>query len=250
MAPKRTDSLDYLTGRLSGLPRPHWISEPGGGGKFTPAGRVLPFPGNTTVFHIDPASDAHAALTDMQNALKAGPDAGHFTFLPPDSFHMTLFQGVSGNPLSRDHWPGDVTPDASRDALSRVFQDRLAGLDVPQGLRVRATDLFAGHSVTVQGATDADEQALRQARRQMRDQMRLFPPHFDDYVFHISLSYVTHWLDDAAARRVIALSDDLHAHFGARLSDIRLRTAEFCTFDDMYHFAPLMPLRQTEKAAR
>lgn len=237
MIPERPDALAYLTGRLSGRDRPHPITEPGGGGKFTPQGAVLPFAGNTIVLHIPAASDAHAAMVGMQDALKSGPCAECFTWLPPASFHMTLFQGVSG-PEPETGWPEGIAPGTALDQITPVLSSRLDGVTLPAA-RIRSRGLFAGHSLTVEGADAAQETLLRAARQHLRKTLRIDPPGFDSYVFHVSFAYLLRWLTDDQARDVITLSENIHARFADRLRDIALGPAEFCIFDNMYHFEPL-----------
>lgn len=95
MATFRPDPLRFLTGADTELSRPRAISEPAQGGKFTPEGEVLPFPGNTVICHIDPKSDVHAALCEMQDEVQHSDFGAIFTYLPQASLHMTVFQGIS-----------------------------------------------------------------------------------------------------------------------------------------------------------
>ena len=57
----RETAFRYLSGALTGGPRPDAV-----GRKFDAEGRVLRFPGNTTLCHIDRDSDAFAALAEAQ----------------------------------------------------------------------------------------------------------------------------------------------------------------------------------------
>lgn len=238
----RPDPHDHLTGRVHpGLPLPPGISDPGKGGKFTPEGRLLIWPGNTMICHIDPESDAHAALVEIQQGLKAGPHAASFTFLPAESLHMTVFQGISGPFANRFDWPEGVDKEATRNQVTRVLKDRLDGIGLPQARRIRALEIFAGHSVTVDGI-GPDEQGLRDTRATLREVTGIDPEGYETYTFHISLAYLLHWLTDDAAREVVALSDALFAEHGPRLQDIRLGPIELCSFEHMHHFEPLRHL--------
>ena len=238
----RPDPHDHLTGRVHpGLPLPPGISDPGKGGKFTPEGRLLIWPGNTMICHIDPESDAHAALVEIQQGLKAGPHAASFTFLPAESLHMTVFQGISGPFANRFDWPEGVDKGATRNEVTRVLKERLDGIALPQARRIRALEIFAGHSMTVDGI-GPDEQRLRDTRATLRDVTGIAPAGHETYTFHITLAYLLHWLEERAAREVIALSEALFAEYGPRLQDIRLGPIELCNFEHMHHFEPLRHL--------
>jgi len=236
MATFRPDPIRFLTGADTELSRPRAISEPAQGGKFTPDGEVLPFPGNTVICHIDPKSDVHAALCEMQDEVRHSDFGALFTYLPPASLHMTVFQGISpDSPV----WPEGVPKGASRDEVTSVLKTRLAGHDLPQRRRVRATGLFCGHSVTLEGSTDIEEARLRATRVSLRDLTGLRHDHFDTYTFHITLGYLLRWLDRAEAEDLVAFSNQVYARHAARLSAIELGPLELCSFEDMHHFEPV-----------
>ena len=206
MAIYRPDPLAHLTGELTSAPYPNGISAPDGGGKFTPDGAVLPFPGNTIICHIDRNSVAYSALVALQSELKSGPFGQHFTFLPPESLHMTVFQGISGRngPL-----PEAVSSGTQRDEVSRILLDRIGGLCLPGRFRVAPRGLFAGHSVTLEGATPGDEAELRRVRTLLRDPTGLGGRDFDTYTFHTTLSYLKGWLDPVTAKDLVQASNEL-----------------------------------------
>ncbi|WP_172326777.1 DUF1868 domain-containing protein [Mangrovicoccus sp. HB161399] len=238
----RPDPIEYLTGRTRPeLSVPPGISQPGGGGKFTPEGQLLIWPGNTMICHVDPGSDAHAALADIQAGLKAGPHAGCFTFLPGESLHMTVFQGISGPFANRFDWPGGVDRTATRNQVTAVLKQRLKGIGLPASRRIRALEVFAGHSMTVDGI-GPDEAGLRDTRARLREATGIDPEGYATYTFHITLAYLLRWLSEEEAHEVAALSRDLFARHGARLQDIRLGQVELCNFEHMHHFEPLVRL--------
>lgn len=212
------EPIAYLTGCRNGAGAiPPDISSPGSGGKLTAEGQLLIWPGNTMICHIDPESDAHAALVDIQEGLKAGPRAGCLTVLPAASLHMTVFR------------------------VTRVLLDRLDGIGLPESRRIRATEVFCRHSMTVDGV-DTDELGLRDTRAQLREVTGIDPAGVERYTFHITLAYLLRWLGEDEAREVIALSEAPFAEHGPRLQDIRLGRIEFFNFEHMHHFEPLRGL--------
>jgi hypothetical protein len=233
--PHRPDPIAYLTGALSDAAAPSGVSQTGAGAKFTPQGHVLPWRGNTIICHINRDSPAHAALCDTQSALRDSPLARHFTYLPPASFHMTVFQGVSNG----SDWPEGVPPDATMEQADKALADRLEGIDVPRRFVATAHDLFGGFSVTMAGADAAEEDKLRQTRRVLRDATGINPHDFDNYVFHITLGYLLRWLEPVEAQEAVDMSQTIFAHFGTALNRVTLGPLEFCTFEDMHHFEPV-----------
>ena len=239
MKPQRPDPVAFLTGRLSNAPRPEAIKPAGSGGKFALDGTVERFPGNTVICHIDRRSEAFRELVALQSALREGPHARHFTFMPPDSFHMTVFGGVTEPLRGTERWPRGIPHDAATQDVTDEFARRLAGTGAPSGHAIKVDDVFAGYSVTVSGATAGQEASLRDLRDRLRDATGLHDPEHDAYVFHITLAYLVEWVEETAAREIVESSDRLGREFRSRLPTIELGPPEFCSFQSMYRFDPL-----------
>lgn len=235
----RPDSIEYLTGRIQKTDRPSNIKENGAGGKFAPDGSVQPWAGTTLICHIDRSTDAHAALCAMQSKIKASPFSRRFTYLPPASFHMTVFQGRSPFRENTPHWPDGSPVTMTRDAHTQHICERTEGLLFPEEFVIKADGLHTLHSVTVRGATDEQEAALRATRETLRDAIGLKPSDFYDYIFHISLGYLLEWVSEAEASDMVALSSELGDEFSSQLSQIKLGPIEICNFENMYHFEPV-----------
>lgn len=239
MTPSRPNAIDYLTGRLSSAPRPGGISLPGGGGKFHSDGSVQHWPGNTFICHIDRNSAAFEAIRALQEEIKRSEFNRFFTFLPPTSFHMTVFQGTSPATKPGAGWPDGLDWPLARDAVSAEIIERIRNVDLPPSRTIRFVDLFAAHSLTVTGATAEQEEGLRTARRALREATRIPQADFDRYVFHISLAYLIDWVSEPLARDIVAYSVDQTERFRPLIGEITLGHVEFCNFDTMHHFEPL-----------
>lgn len=233
----RARSLTYLTGTGQSLPRPSAVGE-----KFTADGRVLPFPGNTFLCHVPPRSAAHAALTAASAALQAGPQASAFTFLPPSSFHMTVFEGVCHAHRGADRWPQGIAPETPVEDVTQAFLPRVISLTLPVRQHVRPRGIFGGFSVALTGATPEDEASLRQARKDLADATGIHRASFADYDFHITLGYLIRWLTADEATAVMDLSDNVASALAAAAPVIDLGGVEFCRFDDMHAFPTLCHL--------
>lgn len=241
MSVRGPSTIDKLTGPATRGDRPRAITPPGGGGKFSPEGAPLPFSGNTILCHIDPASPAHRALVEMQERCKAADWAANFAFLPPASFHMTVFEGVCMNPIYRDDWPRDLPQEASRDKVSQLLLDRLCDLRLPSRAIVKPVGVRhnAGIGVLVAGVDEANELALRDTRRQLSEAMGFRPANFAGYHFHITLAYLLHWLDEDIARRVGEEVEAALRDLAETVPEIELGPPEFCNFDTMHEFVPI-----------
>jgi hypothetical protein len=224
-------AFDYLTGALTGGAAPSAV-----GLKFTPDGQPLTCRGNMTICHVDPRSKPFAALVDAQDQLKAGLLADGFTFLPPESFHMTIFEGVIDYARTSDRWPGHLPNEASVDTVTMDFADRLQDIGLTRTVIAHPTGIFGGFSVRMSGADKSEEALLRLTRDQLQAATNLVRPDHDAYGFHITLAYNLRWFSPEEARSIIALSDRVGAELIERVPRIVLGPVEFCTFETMHHF--------------
>lgn len=243
MVPMRPNEINYLTGRLSDAPLPPWVSLEGRGGKFTTDGRVQIWPGNTFICHVDRNSQAFEALCALQAELKTSSFQKFFTFLPPESFHMTVFQGVSPIAKPGSRWPAGLAQDFSRDEVTNALLGRVDGIALPQRHRMRVAGLFGGCSLTMEGATEDEEKSLRETRIALRDATGIDFADFDDYVFHITLAYLLEWVPEATAQGIAALGAELMEKYKDKIGPVDLGPVEFCNFDNMHHFEPVKLMR-------
>ena len=230
-------AFDYLTGALTGGARPDVV-----GRKFTPDGTPLSCPGFTTVCHVEPASDAFLALVQAQEALKAGPLAQAFTLMPPDSLHMTIFEGVIDYSRSPERWPRHLPLDATIEYCAGEAKTRLAAARHNAAFTVQPTGIFAGFSVSMAGATDHQDASLRETRNHLRDTLNLHRPDHDACQFHITLAYLLRWLNADEAQHVIGLFRDVADRLFQHMPEVTLGPIELCTFATMHRFERIMYL--------
>ncbi len=231
--------IDDLTGNgRAGLPPA--ISSAGEGGKFAPDGAVLGFPGNTFLCHVDPKSRAFAALNELQSRLVALPHAQHFVTLPAASFHMTVFNGISGAPLNTDGWPDDVPQGTDLAEITALWTKRLTTLAGPSQLRMRANHLNHGFNLHLEPQDAETHEALWQIRDTLREVTGLWRWNHDTYRFHITLAYPLSFMSAADAAEHLSAAAGIFNDLHADLAEITFGPIEFCRFSDMTHFDQIL----------
>jgi len=224
------DALSHLTGRADQGEAPFAV-----GRKFDASGQPLECAGNTLLCHVDETSDVFRALSTAQNALKTCAYAQAFSFLPPRSFHMTIFEGVIDYARDESRWPSGLSNKETVHAATHFLSSRLEGLDIPQRFQLKPTSLRGGVSLRLSGANALEEAKLAMARDDLQRATGIVRPDHASYVFHITLAYLIHWLPLSVARAVQALADEIYAiHLSDCIFD--LGPVEFCTFETMHHF--------------
>ena len=232
MTPQRPDPIAHLTGSRSPNAYPPGIGLPGQVAKFDTGGAVQIWPGSTFVCHVTKESESYAGLVALQERIKRSEFARFFTFLPPPSFHMTVFQGYSPGVERTENWPTDLRADSTHEIAHRA-----TGVTLPTP-RVRTRDLFCLHSLTLDGATPEDEAHLRDTRDALHAATGIRRPNFDGYVFHVTLAYLVQWLSPKTAQEVVAFSDEIGNEFCRAYPEIDLDQCAFCAFESMHHFEP------------
>ncbi|QDZ00697.1 DUF1868 domain-containing protein [Nitratireductor mangrovi] len=211
------------------------------GTRYDVEGRFLPEPGNTIVCHVVAGSATAAALLAARDALKALPHGDRFTCTPPSSYHMTVFQGTIEGRRGPDYWPAGLSADMPIDDTTEWFAARLRGLPPAPSFRMRPVQMTP-LGLVVAGATDADEKAIRGWRDRLTALFDYRHPDHDEYVFHVTLAYQTAWLPaDAGAAYRPALAE-ITRRIVEAAPTLELGPPEFCVFDDMKEFRPLIAL--------
>lgn len=233
---RHTSDVAHLTGEGLSRPFPPAITSADQGGKFLPNGMAIPFPGNTFLCHIDPRTDEHGAIGWLQDQMRDGPFGKYFTFLPPTSFHMTVFSSICGIPLGRDGWPEGIPEDTSLSEITRIFDDRITHGSCFQHCNIKPVGMFAGYSLTVAGVTSRDQSALKEARQLLQELTGIRRTDFETYRFHITLCYLKKWMPIDVAKAHLEFMENLFLTFKQRIKQIDLGRIEYCTFEDMEHF--------------
>lgn len=208
------------------------------GTRYDTAGVFLPEPGNTVVCHLQPGSPTEAALIDARARYLAMPEARNLAFTPISSLHMTLFQGIIEGRRAAPYWPAALAFDTPISEMTAQMLGRLAPYAGGPQFRMQVTDALPT-GLKLEGATEADRQALRDWRNAFADLLGYRHPDHDDYVFHITFSYVIDRFDDAALPAWQQLLDEVVRDIADREPLLDLRAPAFCTFEDMNHFEEL-----------
>lgn len=228
------------------IARAHRAYPPDVGSKFYPDGRVHPFPGNTIVCHLPQQGDRAACFNSLLDIYREAPThrfMRKITVLPPSSYHMTIFSGITDRSRKPENWPADLPLDMPLEAVSRTLGDRLRNFEpaVPLPIRMRVDPVqepLKGGALIfrLQPFDDVENTKLRRLRDRLADVLKLQPPGHDRYQFHISFGYKIAWLDSAEERDLVETWRHWAAHIAEKNPEILLDGPEYCTFDDMFAF--------------
>lgn len=211
------------------------------GFKFDADGSVLHYPGNTIVCHVplfSPLSDALVAVRDRLKASEFGP---YLAFLPPESYHMTVFEGATHAQRKAGFWPADLALDAPLGTCTQHVAQALTKFEpaCETPLRLKVADGPAQPdigSIKLTPVDDAENRKLRGLRDRLSSCLSIRRPDHDQYVFHITLAYHVKPMTHAQANACLQLQAESFTWLAQAAGMIELGTPEFCVFNDMYAF--------------
>ncbi|MBO6637144.1 MAG: DUF1868 domain-containing protein [Roseitalea sp.] len=225
--------------RADGDRPPRWLDV-----RFDTAGHPLRCSGNTMVCHL--RDDAgRAAVSEIAARLAVAPGGDCFAFTAPESWHMTVFNGLlheADCDRGGDFWPTGLSADATDDEADAFMLDRMATVAPPGGpVRMVATGFsgLASHGlgIALTPATTGEEKAIRAYRDRLAEATGLVArPGHAGYGFHLTLAYLVRWPSVADAAAFDAVQASLAAAIGDLFPPFRLGPPELCLFDHMNEF--------------
>lgn len=207
--------------------------------KFTPDGKVQPFPGNTIVAHVLPASPLYTSLLALYSGLEESDLSQLYTLLPPSSWHMTLFEGVCDQVRKPGFWPKDLPLSTPLADVTNHFRKSLEEFkfDVdapPYELNITGYEpLHVGIGLHVEPATPEEKLRFKGARNRLSQALGMRFPQHDEYSLHISVAYLLRHLSPEQEEGVRSL---LQRYFKGLKGAFELGQPEFCTFENMLKF--------------
>jgi hypothetical protein len=220
----------------------------GPGRKFAADGKVQHYPGNTVLCHIPRSTVVFDELSNAYAALRADFGTGHFTWLPPSSYHMTVFDGVTDAFRRPGDWPQMLSLDAPMTVCNRYVGERLRKLDVGLKLPLRMV-IDDPDPVGISGAIpllpidSVENRRLRDLRDRISSAVGIRHGDHDIYRFHTSFAYYVRELPSDTQEKYRRAFTATVRQLRKALSVIELGAPEFCVFEDMSAFRKEFELR-------
>lgn len=220
----------------------------GPGRKFSVDGRVQRFSGNTILCHLNQSGPQHDALKQVYAALRAEAGDTHITWLPPSSYHMTVFDGSVDSLRTPGDWPSGLRTEASLQECSDLIAERLRkfdlGFDPP--IRMVADENSPAPTMTcipLRPVDAAENRRLRDLRDRMSMAVGIRHANHDSYGFHTTFGYYIKQFSPDAERKYRSNLTQTIQSFRRLCPVIELGAPEYCLFDDMATFRTQFYLR-------
>ena len=220
----------FLAGKLEGY------SLKGAENKFDDQGNTLPFPGCTIICNI-PLNTylSNQIISFQKNIENFNPEKTYF-YLPPSSFHMTLFDCCNLNTKNTNYWPSDIDPDMDYKDIAIELNKRIQNYIFPEEFNLKLKMFFGGYSIILEPYSEKDEKILRNCRDELSSLLKIKFENHQRYTFHITLAYILRELNRTEIKNLIEFNKKLFYDFSKRFPKLTLEKPEMYTFEDMLEF--------------
>ena len=225
----------FLAGKLEGY------TLKGAENKFDDRGNPLPFPGCTIICNIPLNTNLSDQIISLQkNIENFNPEKTYF-YLPPSSFHMTLFDCCNFNTKNTNYWPSDIDPDMGYKDIAIELNKRIQNYIFPEEFNLKIKMFFGGYSIILEPYSEKDEKILRNCRDELSSLLKIKFENHQRYTFHITLAYILRELNQIEIKNLIEFNKQLSFDFSRKFSKITFKKPEMCTFKDMLEFKSINP---------
>jgi len=207
--------------------------------KFDQDGKVLEFPGSTVICHVPTDSPTHAFLIRLRDCIKTQPWASKYSFLPPSSYHMTVFDVVCDQFRTPAHWTSRLPLDAPLEDVDRLLIEQWQNIDRPATFSVSCQRFYVRDviGISLSPTSSEVEREMRNYRDILSQAFGVRYPNHAYYGFHITLAYHIKRLSqfDSLQAQCFVLQNrrSIQKEFGL----LQFDSPELTFFADMTHFA-------------
>ena len=207
------------------------------------------FRGNTIVCHLNQPGRQQDTLRDIVATLRQQTGEGNITWLPPSSYHMTVFDGAVDTRRSPGDWPEGLRADASLDECSELFGQRLRefdlGFDPP--IRMVADENESAPTMTsipLRPIDAAESKRLRGLRDRLSVALGIRRADHDSYGFHTTFGYYIARFTSAGEAAYRANLVQAIRKLRQQLPVIEMGVPDYCLFEDLAAFHTQFPLKR------
>ena len=207
--------------------------------KFGKDGIPRPYYGNTVISFIrrEERLQAWEAADWVQEQLKKTSFAGNLTFLPKDSFHMTIIPLCRHIDRETDRWPFDIPRDAKYCEIDPVIKAKIDPL-LPLGKACMEVDSCQPTKIMLRPVDEASNTVLRSFRDRASEVTGIRHPNHEAYRFHISVSYKWKAFTEEQQAECDRVCLEMAEVLKEKVEPFYVPEPSFVVFNDMLSFHP------------
>lgn len=209
------------------------------GRKFTEDGSVRFFPGNTVISKVTEENSVYSTICHISQKFAETEGADKYAFLPWESFHMTMIQGVCEEDRRPELWSSHLSLDAPLTEVDDYFEKQFCSVHplLKTEMIFDYIDL-SNYTILVrfQPRTEVDKKNLQTYRDEISDKFGIRFPDHDRYGFHISIAYQLWEMQEAEIAAFQKTAYLLEEGLKKKPVVFTLKQPELTFFRNMYYF--------------
>lgn len=209
------------------------------GRKFNEDGSARFFPGNTIISKVKKDNLIYPVIERIADAFRKGKGAAKYVFLPPESYHMTMIQGVCEEDRRKELWSCFLPLDAPLERVDDFFEKEFKKVGkLPRTEMVFDYIDLSNGTILVRflPASKADAQNLKKFRDEVSGRLGVRFPDHERYGFHISVAYQLWEMDEAEEESMREICRTLEEKLKKDRPAFCLRQPELTYFENMFCF--------------
>jgi len=208
------------------------------GSKFNVDGSIRRFPGNTIISKITPDMPVFTHIQDINNMLRESDD-GCVAFLPAESWHMTVMEGLCDQERNPAFWTTKLRLDVNFAETDKFLADAFANIEPLKQTKMVLVCIreLGGTIINLRPESGSDAENLRRYRDEFTEVSGIRFPRHDKYTFHISLGYGLHMPNDIQRKKLNIFEQRANDYIKKQDIHFILKPPVFTYFDDMLYFS-------------
>ena len=209
------------------------------GRKFNEDGTAKEFPGNTIICHVPKQSPQFQYLLKLRETLMSQHWSKKYSFLPPSSFHMTVFEGVCDQVRKNSKWTSMLSLDAPLEEVDEFLISKWDSIEKPSYFNMKAKLVGIGGVIGIQltPKDDAMNEFIRNFRNVLSETYGIRMHLHSLYHFHISYAYAIEKISIKERLQAIKFMKKISQNIEEEFGILETGTPELTFFSDMFEFA-------------
>ena len=210
------------------------------GRKFAKDGSYQHFEGNTIICKVKPDCSFYQVASTVSQKIQMTSPARSYTFLPQESFHMTMIQGVCDVDRSVELWSKYLSLDAKLEETDLFFTNEFSKANPFPEIKMVFDYIDISKNIIIIRLKPEDEKSrekLKEYRNHLANLLGIQFPDHNTYGFHLSIAYQI-WentmADDMELKQLIA---DLNEKFTISLPTFVVPNPVLTYFKSMEYFS-------------
>ena len=175
------------------------------GRKFNADGSPMRFPGGTIISFVDASSPLSRVVLRIRDKYRKSSFAGKFTFLPPASYHVTVFIVFNDCDRDEDHWSAHLESDTPTELVHAYMLPRVHHPAPPSRMLFDPT-YVDGDTIRLIPRYSSTAEELRTYRNRLSQASGIRFPDHESYSYHITFAYQLQKLTHAEYDELIEIN--------------------------------------------